>query len=478
MRAVEIVSTLPMLSIALGALLLLLFEVFGSSKSIKTLTVIVSIVAATYFCYGMAKYNETVFQSTLYCNSYTMIYSMAILVSALFTYFLGLGGSREREGIEAGVELDFLILSATLGSLLLVSSANFIALFVGFELLSISVYVLAGSALKEKASAESALKYFLLGAFSSCFLLYGISMVYGSSGTINFPELVPQFQPRGDLFLWGVLLILFGFAFKVSLFPFHVWTPDVYQGSPSSITAFMAVVVKIGAFGAFLRLFSICFIDILPTIENLMWIIAVLSMSVGNFMAIQQTSLKRMLAYSSIAHAGYIFIGFLSLSQNPTIAEVPTYYLFAYSLMTISSFGIISLVTAGSKNQYDRDSIKSFRGLGWTRPWLGVAMTVSMFALAGMPPLVGFLGKLYLFMLAHQAGFTGIAIIAAINSVISMYYYLRVIVEMYFKEPEEVEDTISFAFGPVLTVSLSTILVLAIGIYSQPLLGLVQSAFN
>jgi len=407
-----------------------------------------------------------------------MIYSLAILVGALFTYFLGLGGAREQQGVEAGVEYDFLILSATLGSLLLVSSANFIALFVGFELLSVSVYVLAGTALKEKASSEAALKYFLLGAFSSCFLLYGISLVYGSTGTINFPELVPQFQARGDLFLWGVLLILFGFAFKVSLFPFHVWTPDVYQGAPTSVTAFMAVVVKIGAFGAFLRLFSVCFLDALPALENLIWVIAVLSMTVGNFMAIQQTSIKRMLAYSSIAHAGYIFIGFLSLAQTYNIAEVPTYYLFAYSLMTLSSFGIVSLVTSGSRYQYDKDSLKSFRGLGWRNPWLGVAMTVSMLALAGMPPLVGFLGKLYLFMLAHQAGFTGIAIIAAINSVVSMYYYLRVIVEMYFVEDEESEEVISLPFGPVLTVSLSTILVLVVGVYSQPLLGFVQMAFN
>lgn len=478
MTAVEIVSTLPMIFVALGAVLLLFFEVVGFSKSIKIFTVISSIICAIFFSLRMADYNETVFQSSLYCNSYTMIYSIAILISALFTYFLGLGGSREKQGIESGVELDFLILSATLGSLLLVSSANFIALFVGFELLSVSVYVLSGAALKEKASSESALKYFLLGAFSSCFLLYGISLVYGSTGTINFPELVPHFQARGDIFLWGVLLILFGFAFKVSLFPFHVWTPDVYQGAPTSITAFMAVVVKIGAFGAFLRLFSLCFIDILPALENVMWIIAVLSMSIGNIMAIQQTSIKRMLAYSSIAHAGYIFIGFLSLAETTNVAEVPTYYLFAYSLMTLSSFGIVSLVTAGSKYQYSMDSIKSFRGLGWRMPWLGVAMTVSMLALAGMPPLVGFLGKLYLFMLAHQAGFTGIAIIAAVNSVISMYYYLRVIVEMYFVEPEEDAEIISLPFGPVLTVTFSTLLVLAVGVYSQPLLGFVQAAFN
>lgn len=478
MTVVETVSIAPMLSVAIGALLILLLDVIGGGKGSRSVIVVLCLAIAIGLSVAMKDFDETVFQSSIFCNSYTMIYSIALLVGALFTYFLNLGDSLKRQGVEPGVEVDFLILAATLGALLLVSSANFISLFVGFELLSVCVYVLSGIALKEKASAEAALKYFLLGAFSSCFLLYGISMVYGSSGTINFMELAPQFQARSELFTWGVLLIIFGFAFKVSLFPFHVWTPDVYQGAPSSITAFMAVVVKIAAFGAFLRLVSICFLDTLQAWTDLAWIMAVLSMTIGNLLAIQQTSIKRMLAYSSIAHAGYIFIGFLGLSYGFNVAEVSTYYLFAYSLMTLSSFGIVSLVTSGSKYQYDADSIVSFRGLGWRSPLLGIAMTISMLALAGMPPLVGFLGKFYLFILAHQSGFTGLAIIAAINSVISMYYYLRVIVEMYFKEPEDDCETIVLSFGPVLTVTFSTILVVGLGLYSQPLLASIQSAFN
>jgi NADH-quinone oxidoreductase subunit N len=478
MTAAEIVSVSPMICIALGALLLLFTDVLGLAKTTKPVIFITSIIAAIYFSLDMSLYNEAVFKSALFCNSYTLIYTVAILLGTLFTYLLGLGGSLENQGVKSGVEIDFLLLSTTLGSLLLVSAANFISLFVGFELLSVSVYVLAGAALHQKASAESALKYFLLGAFSSCFLLYGISLVYGASGTINFVELVPQLQTRGDLFIWGILLIIFGFAFKVSLFPFHVWTPDVYQGAPTSITAFMAVVVKLGAFGAFLRLFSVCFIDTVQIWGNVAWVMAALSMTVGNVLAIQQTSIKRMLAYSSVAHAGYIFIGFLGLSSGEDVSEVPTYYLFAYSIMTLSSFGIVSLVTANSKYQYEKDSLKSFQGLGWRRPWLGIAMTISMLALAGMPPLVGFLGKLYLFMSAHQSGFTGLAIIAALNSVISMYYYLRVIVEMYFKEPEESAEVIALPFGPVLAVTFSSVLVVVLGVYSQPLFLVVQSAFK
>jgi NADH-quinone oxidoreductase subunit N len=255
----------------------------------------------------------------------------------------------------------------------------------------------------------------------------------------------------------------------------------VYQGALSSVTAFMAVVVKIAAFGGFIRIFSFAFQGVSDLWINLIWLLAVISMTVGNVMAIQQKSIKRMLAYSSIAHAGYMMMGFLVFGGDG--AQAATYYLIAYSFMTIASFGCVVMVSGGSEFQYEKDSLESFKGIGWTRPMLALSMTISMFALAGMPPLVGFFGKLYLFTSSISAGFTGLVIIAAVNSVISLYYYLKVIVVMYFNDTDEsqlarYEESDSGNLYPGLAITGATLGVVILGLYSQPLLEAVNRAFQ
>jgi NADH-quinone oxidoreductase subunit N len=275
------------------------------------------------------------------------------------------------------------------------------------------------------------------------------------------------------MMLAGLGLLIFGFAFKVSLAPFHLWTPDVYQGSPTSITAFMAVVVKVAAFASFMRIMLLAFGPVIESWSAVIWGLAVISMTVGNLVALRQDSIKRMLAYSSVAHAGYALMGFLSFEGG---AEATTFYLVVYSFMTLASFGVVLLVSTGTSRQYESDSIESFRGLGWSNPLLGLIMVLAMLSLAGIPPLAGFFGKLYLFSAVVAQGYIWLAIIAALNSAVALFYYLRVIVVMYFSEESRERVTIDFA--PGLSIIVSTIFLLYVGLFSGGVLEVAQKAIK
>ncbi len=490
MSPAELAAASPLIITATGACLVLLLEVLGFSSLIRNFVVICTFVLCLLTSFRLGDFNDVVFSGSLFSDSLTMIYFAAISLAGLFTYLISFKALKG-EGVTSGAETDSLFLFSTAGALLLVSAANFITLFVGFELLSLSVYALSGSALKQKASSESAMKYFIMGSFSSAFLLYGLALIYGATGFISYAEIAAVIPSiRSQLIILGVLLIMFGFSFKVSLVPFHVWTPDVYQGAPTSVTAFMAVVVKLAAFGAFLRLFSYCFSDpiLFESWSKVGWLLAVLSMTVGNVLAIQQKSIKRMLAYSSIAHAGYVFIGFLALGQNGG-GEAATYYLLAYSFMSIASFGLVSLISNNTKEQYDMDSIASYRGLGEKKPLYALLLTIVLIALSGMPPLIGFIGKFFLFTVAHEAGYTGLAIVAAINSVISLYYYLNIIVQMYFTKDENasakselgseemIKQQVQMSI-PKFVVILCTLLIIVFGLYNRPLYLAAELAFR
>lgn len=478
MSDLELTAILPSLIVASGGCLMILFFVFGVFSNYRNLIYTLTLLLAASVSLKQFQFNAIVFKDSLFIDSFSAFFSFAILVGSLFCAFLTFG-QLKRQNVTPSLEFDVLQLFAIAGGLLMIQASNLILLFVGFELLSVCIYVLCGAALHKRASSESALKYFMMGAFSSAFLLYGMALVYGATGSLVFYEIAARADSSNMLLLLGISLIIFGFAFKVSLAPFHIWTPDVYQGAPSSVTTFMAVVVKIAAFGGFIRVFSVAFQGVSDLWIDLIWLLTVVSMTVGNVMAIQQKSIKRMLAYSSIAHSGYMMMGFLVFGGDG--AQVATYYLIAYSFMTIASFGVVVLVSGGTENQYERDSIDSFKGLGWRKPLTAFSMTISMFALAGMPPLIGFFGKLYLFTSAITVGFTGLVIIAALNSVISLYYYLRVIVVMYFSESDSSEsdalDDDSNLF-PSIAIAASTACVVMLGIYSQPLLDAVNKAFQ
>jgi NADH-quinone oxidoreductase subunit N len=283
------------------------------------------------------------------------------------------------------------------------------------------------------------LKYFVIGAFAIGFFLYGVSIIYGICGTTNFERIVYAIAERdlatSPLFLLAVALILAGFAFKISSVPFHMWTPDVYQGAPTPVTSFMATAVKAAAFGAFLRLFYMCFMVNKDEWVGIIVVLAVLTMTLGNVVALVQRNIKRMLAYSSIAHAGYIMIGIAALSvDNTKAATAIMFYVLTYAFMTVGAFAVIG---AFEKRDMSRGLEESdYAGLGLEKPFLGLCMAVFMFSLAGIPPTAGFFAKYYLFSAAIEQGMVGLAVIAVLNSALSLYYYLRVIVTMYMRKSD------------------------------------------
>jgi NADH-quinone oxidoreductase subunit N len=343
-----------------------------------------------------------------------------------------------------------LIIFSLIGAQLLTSFGNMLMLFLAIEILSIPMYILAGSSKANLSSNEAALKYFMMGAFATGFLLFGIALIYGESGSFHLVNISQYLTSQnGHLPLGivaGMLLIIIGLAFKISAAPFHFWTPDVYSGSPTVITAFMSTVVKISAFSAFFKLFTTCFSVSSTVWTNVLWIIAALTIIVGNITAVFQNNFKRLLAYSSIAHAGYMLLAILALNnyaQNSIL-----YYSAAYAISSITAFAILLLVSHITKN----DSIESFNGLAKRNPMLAFASVISMLSLAGIPPLAGFFAKYYIFTAALQQGYIWLVIIAVLGSLIGVYYYFRIIIALFKEEVTETVIPMTVAFKTFLAV--------------------------
>jgi NADH-quinone oxidoreductase subunit N len=317
---------------------------------------------------------------------------------------------------------------------------------------------------EEEKASEAALKYLLLGAFATAFLLYGIALFYGLTGSTNLKNIAQAIAGENvlanPLLLLAMALILVGLAFKVSLVPFHMWTPDVYEGAPTPITAFMAVGVKAAAFSAFLRVFLSALPALHPHWGKLLWGVAVLTMTVGNLIAISQENIKRLLAYSSIAHAGYILIGLIAGGEAGITAVL--YYLVIYMFMNLGAFAVVA---AYGGREDENLNIKDYAGMGLSHPWLAFAMAVFLFSLAGIPPLAGFMGKFYIFSAAIKSGYVWLTIIAVINSVIAMYYYLRVIVVMYMKKPERAVQVALARPALIIALIVTTFFTLQIGLF-------------
>lgn len=326
-----------------------------------------------------------------------------------------------------------LILLATVGMVLMAMGSDLIVIFLGLEVMSIGAYVLAGTARQELRSNEAALKYFLLGAFATGFLLFGIALLYGATGTTTLPAIGARIAQAAvdqpTVVTAGIALLLVGFAFKVAAVPFHVWAPDVYEGSPTAVTAFMAVGIKSAAFAAFVRVFMHTLAPLGADWTWIFWILAVLTMTVGNITALVQTNIKRMLAYSSIAHAGYLLIGMVAGGFGGGSAVL--FYLLVYAMMTLGAFAVV--IAIGRRGE-PNEEIADYAGLGFRNPVLGLAMAVFMLSLAGFPPLGGFVAKFYIFSAAVRAGYVWLAIIGMLNSVVSVYYYVSVLVRMYMQE--------------------------------------------
>ena len=385
--------------------------------------------------------------------------SLGILTVALSHSYL------RRRGLLQS-EFHILTMAAVVGMMVLGSATSLVTVFLGLELLSIALYVMCGFVRTDFRSQEAAAKYLLIGGFASAFVLYGMALIYGGAGTTVIPTIAQRLgESAGSnpLILLGIVLMGVGFAFKVSGAPFHMWTPDVYQGAPIPVTAFMSVGTKAAAFAMIVRVFAGGLPHLAPEWQALLAVVAAASMFVGNVMAIVQSSLKRLLAYSGIAQAGYVLIGVIAGGEGGLAAVL--YYLFVYMFMNLGAFAVITLL-AGPDG--DRDSFADLEGLGRRNPVLAVAMTIFMLSLAGFPPSVGFFGKLFLFTAGVGAGYTWLVVWAVLMSVVSVFYYVRVLVPVW--SPSAVRERVPAPLSSTLAIVLSGAASVLLGLYPTALL--------
>ena len=466
----------PLVVLVVGALVILIADLLIANKRILgwvSLVAVLGAFAGVIACRSAAP----AFQTMALADGLGLFASAAVLIAAALALLLSI--ERVADFTTHAGAYYALVLLATAGMVALTIANDFMTIFIAIEILSLALYVLAGFNRKDARSGEAALKYFLLGAFASGFLLYGMALVYGATGSTNLSAIAQGILPMSvslpfaPLLPIGVGLLLVGFGFKVAVVPFHMWTPDVYQGAPTTVTAFMSVGTKAAAFVALIRVLAA-----LPTAEQpwllALAILAVLTMTLGNLAALRQTSLKRMLAYSSIAHAGYILIGLAAGNQKGI--EGALYYLLAYTFMTLGAFAVVLAVQRREENDV---SIERLHGLAQRQPALAVLMAIFMFSLAGIPPLAGFFAKLYVFSGAVEAGLTWLAVIGVINSAIGAYYYLRVTVAIFMADPAAGAVHAPKPVWPVMaTVVIAALGTVVLGLWQWPLLQVITQGVS
>jgi NADH-quinone oxidoreductase subunit N len=427
---------------------------------------------------------KTAFAGALIFDGKTVVVGVLTLLIGCISLFL-MYDNPATKGDQFS-ELVFLTLNSIFGMLVLLAANDLIILFVGLEMMSLSLYIMIAISHEQRLSKEAALKYFVLGGVASAILLYGISFIFGSAESTSLAiilEKTPELIRTSKLFLFGISLAFLGFCFKVSIFPFHAWTPDVYQGSPTPHSAFMATAVKAVSFIAFMRLMESRAIEGSTALLNVLQWMAVLTMIVGNVAALLQTNFKRMLAYSSVAHSGYILVGLIAVGLEPSNgplalgiggASSVIFYLIGYSIMTIGAFAIITLF---ERDEESSISVDDLAGYGRKRPAMALCLTMSLLSLAGIPPTLGFFGKFYLFTSAMQQGLVWLALWGMLNSVIAVAYYLRPIVVMYMRDGDPLEAPKAMN-GTRAALIFCAVLILVLGVFSGQLYMLVETALN
>ena len=456
-------AILPLVILTVWACVLLLVDLFIKNKGITALLAAVGLALSLGFTLSQIGATNVIFDKNnmVVLDGFSTFVDALLLVSGLFGIALAYDYLK-RMGIERGEYYSLLLFSIT-GMLLMAQASDLIIVFLALEMLSIPLYVLAAFDRPKVNSEEAGLKYFLLGAFSTGFIVYGIALVFGATNTTSLNEIVKAASNETTnllLLTIGSALILVALSFKIAAVPFHMWTPDVYQGAPSAVTAFMAAGAKIAGFAALLRVFALAFPALTSDLTPILVVLSALTMIVGNLIAITQTNIKRLLAYSSIAHAGYILMAFVPYGQPkvvPISIAAGLFYLVAYSL---TNFGAWAVVIALEKTEGKGLEISDYAGLGRKYPALAAAMTIFMLSLTGIPPTLGFVGKLYLFRAVINGQFYLLAVIGMLTTLISAYYYLRVVVTMYMREgdPEITSEpwlNITWALSAVLTVIVS-----------------------
>ena len=467
----------PEIIITLFGFLVLLVDVFLAKKEGKGYLGILSligIIIAFFYTLPQIGSVKSGFEGMFISDGFSLFFKLIFLIIAFLTILISMGYT-QREGIEFG-EYYALILFATLGMMLMAAGTHLITIFLGLETMSISIYILAGMMREDRRSVEAAMKYFLLGAFATGFLLYGIALIYGATGSLHLKDVASYIASKSNLLrspmlLMSLVFLTIGFGFKIASVPFHMWTPDVYEGAPTSITAFMATGVKAAGFSALIRVFFSALPSFRPDWTSIMWVIAVATMTVGNIVAISQTNIKRMLAYSSIAHAGYILVAFVAGNALGTSGIL--FYLMTYAFMNLGAFTVVILL--GKKGE-ENTLINDYAGIGFKYPLLAAAMTIFLLSMAGIPPLGGFMAKFYVFSAAVESKFYWLVILGVINSAISVYYYLRVTVLMYFRESEREITGLQFSPASVVALVLAVIGTLYMGIFPANVLSLAQKS--
>ena len=469
---------IPEIVITLSAVFILLLSAFHRKNDIGRLAGGVSLIGAALalvFTCRLWNSDIDIYNGLYTIDNFGLFFKALALVISLLVTLLSLRYVEREEMIKG--EYYALMLFGILGMMIMVSSNHFVTIFIGLEVMSIAIYVLCGLLIGNPRSAEASLKYFLLGAFATAFLLYGIALIYGTTGILDVRD-IARYVTSGNFqitpaFMAGMALLIVGFGFKTASVPFHMWTPDVYEGAPTSITAYMATGVKAAAFGAFLRVFYTALYPFWSEWSGMLWIIAVLTMTLGNITALMQNDIKRMLAYSSIAHAGYILIAF-AVGDRVFSASI-LFYLLVYTFMNIGAFAVVILL---GRQEAPNTGIESYAGLATRHPMIALAMSVFLLSLAGVPPLAGFMGKFYVLSDAIKAGYYWLAIIGVLNSVVAVYYYLRVIMYMYFKEPEgEIgKMDLSPAYAVVIVISIWALI--HMGIFPRSFLLIARESVN
>jgi NADH-quinone oxidoreductase subunit N len=479
MSLADFVPFLPEIFLAVAALTVLLAGIplgrRGSRPIIAAAIAALAVTTVLIFLVGRPVAGpQLILGDMLVVDQFAVFFKLLVVAASMLALLMA-AGYIDRSGYSGG-EFASLVLCADLGMFVMVSGANLVSLYVGLELMALSVYVLVGYFKLEIKSNEGAVKYFVLGAASSAILLYGISLIYGTTGSLDLETIrstLAEVPHQNVLLLLGIVLVAFGMLFKVAAVPFHVWTPDAYEGAPTPVTAFISVAPKAVAFAMFLRLFAGTFAGEVEYWWMLLWIASAATMIYGNVAALTQNNVKRMLAYSSIAHAGYALMGLVAASDAGTWAVLM--YMVVYAFMNLGAFGFVILLESKG---YAGETIDDFAGLARRHPGAAAGMLIFMLGLAGIPPTAGFMGKLYLWAATVEAGYIVLAVISVLMSAVSLYYYFRIVVQMYLKdgksEGEDPAELLSDRWTGI-AITVCAVMTMAIGVWPAPVVGWAQS---
>jgi NADH-quinone oxidoreductase subunit N len=469
---VDLGALLPSLIVfGAGVLVLLLDLLPPRTKEHLGGVALAGLVGALLSSISLWNRDARAFRDMVLLDNYALFFHVVVCYASALAVLLSIDYLR-RNGIESG-EYYALVLFSTCGMMLLASAGDLLVVFLGIELMSLSLYVLAGLFKARLASGEASMKYFLLGAFATSFLLYGIALIFGATGSTNFDRIAAAVaaRPRDTLVTIGLGLLLVGFGFKISSVPFHMWAPDVYEGAPTSVTALIATGSKAAAFAALIRVLTVALKAAQPDWSVLLWAVAAVTMTAGNVIAIAQSNLKRMLAYSSIAHVGYMLVGLVA--GGVAGAGAVLFYLLAYTFTTAGAFGAILLV---ERSDGEAVEVGDYAGLARRNPVLAATLGLFLLSLVGVPPLAGFVGKFYIFGSAVRAGYLWLTVLGVLNSAVAAYYYLRVIVYMYMREPEGVDVRLVPSFAGGVALAIAVVGIVLLGVMPAPFADLAQVA--